>query len=32
MEVRSKEIEGDFSASDGGGGKGYLCYKEPPEP
>lgn len=32
MEARNKEIEGDFAVSDGGGGTGYLKYKEPPEP
>lgn len=32
VEARNKEIEGEFSVSDGGGGIGYLCYREPPEP
>lgn len=31
MEIRNKEIEGEFSVSDGGGGSGYLRYIEPPE-
>lgn len=31
MEVRDKELEGEFKVSDGGGGTGLLKYKPPPE-